>query len=93
MSHDDEEATFEPPKRASSQLRDVLVRSDIHGLPDVYHYYEQRRGCLLALWLSIIFTASVVLLWQVAQTLRDFKENPILTSFACRSITDASFSV
>jgi hypothetical protein len=65
--------------------RDIFLKSDLHGLPDLYESYNQRRLFSLAIWTVVVVIATSLLIWQIIETWSDFLNNPILTSYSVQA--------
>lgn len=70
------------------RVRDLFLKTDLHGLPDLYNNYQQRRAAFVVIWLLIVGAAVALLVWQIVETWNDFADNPILTTYSVVSRAD-----
>ena len=79
-----------------AQLSDILLKSDMHGLPDLYDSFVHKKICSVIIWLFVIIIALSLFSWQVFLSWTDFRwiidlfiehvidllrDNPILTTY------------
>jgi hypothetical protein len=63
-------------------MSDLFLKTEVHGLPDLYESYKQRRAISVIVWLVVVVVATSLLVWQIYETWSDFQDNPVLSTYS-----------